>query len=105
MNKGFILTLLLSAFCSLQSSAQLEDLLAELDCMQEPTKTYTRATFKGTRLINGHTIEMPAQGEMIFLISHRFGNINDGYYNFFGLDQARIRLGLEYTRLIAYALD
>jgi len=97
MNKGFILTLILSAFCSLPSIAQPEDLLAELDSMQEPTKTYTRATFKGTRLINGHTIEMPAQGEMIFLISHRFGNIKDGYYNFFGLDQAGIRLGLEYS--------
>jgi len=93
MNKGFIISLILTAVCSLQAAAQELDLLAELDSMQEPTKTYTRATFKGTRLINGHTIEMPAQGEMIFLISHRLGNIKDGYYNFFGLDQAGIRLG------------
>ena len=30
------------------------------------------------------------------MISHRFGTLNSGAYNFFGLDQATIRLGLEY---------
>jgi len=97
MNKGLILTMIMTAVFSLQAGAQELDLLAELDSMQEPKKEFAMASFKGTRLINGHTIEMPAQGEMIFLISHRFGNLKEGYYNFFGLDQASIRLGFEYT--------
>ncbi|MGV3539817.1 MAG: DUF5777 family beta-barrel protein [Rufibacter sp.] len=54
------------------------------------------ATFKATRLINGHTIETNRAGELLFLISHRFGTLNSGAYNFWGLDQATIRLGLEY---------
>jgi hypothetical protein len=54
------------------------------------------ATFKGTRVINGHSVETPGGGTLVFLISHRFGTLNSGAYNFFGLDQATIRLGLEY---------
>jgi hypothetical protein len=33
---------------------------------------------------------------MYFLIGHRFGTLNSGAYEFFGLDQGVIRLGLEY---------
>lgn len=87
---------LFGLLCLSQVRAQ-EDLLSELEAMETPTKVYSLATFKGTRLINGHTIEMPAAGEMVFLIGHRFGNIKDGGYHFFGLDQASVRLGLEYT--------
>jgi hypothetical protein len=59
-------------------------------------REYVQATFKGTRVINGHSIETPGGGSLVFLISHRFGTLNSGAYNFFGLDQATIRLGLEY---------
>lgn len=73
----------------------LMDLL-EKDSTQTKTTDYTQATFKGTRVINGHSVEMPGNGVLQFLISHRFGTLNSGAYNFFGLDQATIRLGLEY---------
>jgi hypothetical protein len=36
------------------------------------------------------------QGDLTFIISHRFGNIKGGLYDFFGLDQAYNRLGFEY---------
>lgn len=62
----------------------------------EPTTVYTSATFKTTRLALGHSVENPANGDLIFLISHHFGKISSGAYEFFGLDQATIRLGLEY---------
>ena len=78
--------------------AAAPDLLADLE--RQTTDTLARdvvqATFKGTRIINGHSVETPGGGTMIFLISHRFGTLNSGAYNFFGLDQASIRLGLEY---------
>ncbi len=53
--------------------------------------------FDGTRIINGHSLETRSGGEMELLISHRFGRVNAGGYQFFGLDQANIRLGLEYA--------
>ena len=53
-------------------------------------------TFRGTRIIAGHSVETLQAGEMEFLISHRFGRVNGGAYEFFGLDQASIRLGLDY---------
>lgn len=54
------------------------------------------ATFKGTRLINGHSVETVRGKSLDFLIQHRFGRLNSGAENFFGLDEAIIRLGLEY---------
>jgi Membrane bound beta barrel domain (DUF5777) len=79
--------------------AQDDDLLGQLEKQTpaQPTREAVQATFKSTRLINGHTIETPGQGTLVFLISHRFGTLNSGAYNFFGLDQATIRLGLEYA--------
>ena len=71
----------------------LMDLLAD----DEAEKTeYAYATFKTTRIVIGHSVENPAPGVMLFLISHHFGHINEGAYEFFGLDQATIRLGFEY---------
>jgi opacity protein-like surface antigen len=57
---------------------------------------YTTATFKSTRIINGHSIERMPKGQLDVRISHRFGQFNSGAYNLWGLDQANIRLGLEY---------
>lgn len=57
---------------------------------------YTTATFKTTRLINGHSIENVAAGVLDFRISHRFGYISGGSYELWGLDEASMRLGLDY---------
>lgn len=74
------------------------DLMAQLEnesAVQNAT-TYTTATFKTTRLINGHTVENLGKGVMDVKISHRFGKLNDGAYQLFGLDNATMRLGLDY---------
>ncbi len=70
-----------------------------LDQEQPNDPGYVSATFKGTRIINGHSIETRAKGELDFLISHRFGPVNTGVENFWGLDGAQIRLGLTYGLL------
>jgi hypothetical protein len=57
---------------------------------------YVSSTFKSTRVINSHSVEMLKSKQLDFRISHRFGRINSGAYNFWGLDQATIRFGLEY---------
>ncbi len=74
-----------------------DDLLSLLDAEQAKEPTYTIATFKASRLINGQTIETISKNHLNFWISHRFGAVNSGFIaNFFGLDEAKIRLGLEY---------
>jgi hypothetical protein len=70
------------------------DLLSLLGGDEE--QTYTSATFKTTRIINMHSVENAAAGVMDFRISHRFGFINTGAYDLFGLDQALMRIGFEY---------
>ncbi len=57
---------------------------------------YAVNTFFSTRVINGQSVEAPYPGDLIFVISHHFGRLNQGAYELFGLDQATIRLGLEY---------
>lgn len=44
-----------------------------------------------------HSMEMLRPGVLDFRILHRFGNVNQGLSQFFGLDQATIRLGLDYA--------
>jgi len=77
-----------------QAQAQ-DDLLKELQEGQQRTE-YALLTFKGTRIINGQSVETKGKGELEFIFSHRFGRVNSGSYNFWGLDDAFIRLGLEY---------
>jgi hypothetical protein len=79
---------------SIEVSAQ-DDLLALAEADSAGT-SFTTATFKATRVINGHSVELIPRKELLFLISHRFGTLNSGSYNFFGLDGATIRLALEY---------
>ncbi|MBK9760740.1 MAG: hypothetical protein IPO90_12390 [Flavobacteriales bacterium] len=57
---------------------------------------YTIASFKTTRVINSHSLENVAHGVLDFKIGHRFGMLNSGAGELFGLDQATIRLGLDY---------
>lgn len=59
-------------------------------------RSYVTGTFKATHIINTQTIESPAQNNLNFVIQHRFGTVNSGAYNFFGLDNATLRLGLDY---------
>ncbi|MBA4058320.1 MAG: hypothetical protein C0490_26620, partial [Marivirga sp.] len=73
-----------------------DDLLGELEKGSKDETEYTFATFKGTRLGNGHTIETKSAGSLEFIFGHRFGAINGGAYEMFGLDEAWVRLGLDY---------
>lgn len=59
--------------------------------------TFVSGTFNGTRIMNGHSIETRQKGVLEFLIQHRFGRLNSGSYELFGLDESNIRLGLEYA--------
>jgi Membrane bound beta barrel domain (DUF5777) len=88
---------LLLTLISLPAFSQ-DDLMKMLEEETEKDKKpdYTTATFKTTRLINGHSVENVAEGVLDFRISHRFGYISGGAYELWGLDEASMRLGLDY---------
>ncbi|MEN9638145.1 MAG: hypothetical protein RLZZ262_13 [Bacteroidota bacterium] len=85
----------LFAITAAHAQTDTTDLLSLLE-PDEPTTDYTFATFKSTRVINMHSIENPGAGVLDFRISHRFGAVNTGADNLWGLDIASMRLGFEY---------
>lgn len=87
----FVAVLLLSAGLL---NAQSNDLLSILGDTE--TTDYTTATFKTTRIVNGHSVENCGEGVLDAKISHRFSNLRNGLYDMFGLDAATIRIGLDY---------
>ena len=89
----WVLSLMLGSLSVAQAQ---DDLLDLLDEEQEEPDTFVEATFKGQRLINGHTVQTRKKGELEFIIAHRFGRINQGIDEFFGLDGANVRFSLEY---------
>jgi hypothetical protein len=74
--------------------AQTIDLFAEEN--NKKVSDIVTSTFKSTRIVNGQSIENVGAGVLDFRISHRFGAISQGGYNLFGLDQATMRIGLDY---------
>ncbi len=76
---------------------ETEDLMKMLESETDNKGTaYTTATFKTTRIANGHSIENLGKGVLDFRINHRFGRINQGFSEFFGLDNASTRIGFDY---------
>ncbi|MEX2232043.1 MAG: DUF5777 family beta-barrel protein [Cyclobacteriaceae bacterium] len=73
-----------------------EDLMDLVDKESEEEPHITEQTFKGTRLINGHSIETRKKGVLDVIIGHRFGRLNSGAYELFGLDESNVRLGIDY---------
>jgi hypothetical protein len=69
----------------------LSDLQSEVATSQDVI-----ATFKATRVINGHSVEMLAKGDLEFRIAHRFGRLNTGAVDLWGLDLADNRIGFDY---------
>lgn len=92
MRKRTIIFALLSLFIS---KTQAQDLFDILENETPKTINYATATFKGTRVLNGHSVENRKKGVTEFVISHRFGKVNTGIKELYGLDQSNIRFALE----------
>ena len=86
-----LLVLMLTSYTYAQ-----DDLLSQLQSEESNKPKKIEATFKGTRIINGHSVEVRSAKILQFIISHRFGTLNGGAYELFGLDESSIRIGLEY---------
>jgi hypothetical protein len=91
----FIIAVMLFLLTGYLVSAQEQDLLRGVD-NQSPRKEVVTNAFKSSRVINGHSMEFIGKGVLDFRILHRFGRANDGVSEWFGLDQASMRMGLDY---------
>jgi hypothetical protein len=80
---------------SLTAFAQ-DDPLKALDSSSEPTTHYALYSFKSTRVINSQSLETLQEGVLDFRIGHRFGPLNGGAYQLWGLDQASTRFQFDY---------
>lgn len=89
----YVVCILSSVFAHAQ-----DDLLDVLDqeAPKNESENIVTATFKGTRILNGHSIENRKDKELEFIISHRFGRINSGFSELFGLDNTNVRFAFEY---------
>jgi hypothetical protein len=65
---------------------------------EAPEKAPVTATFKGTRLLNYHTIQTLPKNHWEFRVAHRFGDVRSGVKRLWGIDDgARVRLSLDYA--------
>jgi len=72
-----------------------DDLLDEIDT-DDNTNNYASASFKGLKIVNFESTKLVAKKELTFIVSHRFGSLENGLDNFFGLDDAVTRLNFVY---------
>ena len=85
-------TILILLFSPLIIFAQ-DDLMLLLN---DDSNYKTSYTFKGVKIVNSQSVELVSKGDLLFLIQHRFGTLNSGAYNLYGLDNAQVRFGLDY---------
>lgn len=99
LRKFFVVIFVLSAFevFSQDDSLQIDE---------DNTPIVLPDAFNTTRIINSHSTNVRDAHALDFQIMHRFGPFNQGGFNLFGLDEASLRLGLEYgiTRRLMVAL-
>lgn len=98
--KRITYTLLATCFVLLAGekiqAQQNEDLLKLVKEDSVKKKEWATGAFKSSRVINGQSMEMIGKGVLDVRILHRFGLVSNGAKEFFGLDQASMRLGFDY---------
>jgi hypothetical protein len=94
--KTTAVVLLLSCSVFAQDSLDIDKIMNEEMDKKKGQGELVEATFKTSRIINGHSIENTQKGILDLKISHRFGTLNNGFYQLFGLDNATMRMGVDY---------
>ncbi len=70
-----------------------DDLLNELSSEKTNTKEIETSAFKGLQIANMQSTKLTSKGEWYMVVSHRFGDLTNGFDNFFGLDNAYTKFG------------
>ena len=94
MIKNFILLAIL--FLAVNSWAQKNDLLDELEADATQVESFEFPAFKAMKIGNLQSTKVSEGGDMYMYVSHRFGSLKDGVSTFFGLDNANTKIQLLY---------
>jgi hypothetical protein len=87
---------LLLAFCVSYGNLMAQDSTTVAPVVKK--KSYIKNTFEGNYLIDNQSVMVPIKGTFEFDIQHRFGTINNGFKDLFGIfGGATMRLGFSYT--------
>lgn len=70
-----------------------DDLLKELDSDTIAKKEIEIAAFKGLQIGTMQSTKLASKGEWYFLVAHKFGDLTEGFENFFGFDNANTKIG------------
>lgn len=92
MKKLFAIPFIL--FSIINTVSAQDDLLRLIPDNDSPEAIH--GTFKSTRIISGQSIETTPAHQLDYRISHRFGTINTGIDQFYGLDQGYVYMGFDY---------
>ncbi|MDP4246159.1 MAG: DUF5777 family beta-barrel protein, partial [Bacteroidota bacterium] len=66
--------------------------------VEKKKRSYVKNTFEGNYLIDNQSVMVPIKGTFEFDIQHRFGTVNNGISDLYGIFAGAImRLGLSYT--------
>ena len=92
MNISKITFLVFFLFSVVVTNAQ-DNLFKELDTDSIAKKEIATAGFKGLQVCTMQSTKLASKGEWYFLVAHRFGDLTEGFDNFFGLDNALTKIG------------
>ena len=87
--------IILLSFLIITTTVKAQDNLLSILGESEDSQ-YASYFFKGTKVVNGQSVQMLTNGVLVFTIQHRFGTLNSGLYNLYGLDNSQVRLGFDY---------
>ena len=71
-----------------------DDLLKEIDSVAINESVVS--AFKSLKIVNLESTKLAAKGDFYFIVAHRFGFIDKGFDDFFGLDNANTQLKFLY---------
>lgn len=94
MIKKIFLSVIL--FSSINTWAQDDDLLGELEADAVPAESFEFPAFKAMKIGNLQSTKVAEGGDLYMYVSHRFGTLKDGVSTFFGLDNANTKIQLLY---------
>lgn len=96
MKSNSLAIALITAIVLFPFQAATQDLESMLDATMQTEETIEPAIFRSSTIVNSHSVNMLPAGTLDFRIEHRFGKINGGAYELFGLDNANIHFSFEY---------
>ena len=85
--------LLLAFLIPIYAFAQ-NDLLAEIDTIKADSRV--ESAFKSLKIVNLESTKLAGKGDFYLVIAHRFDYINQGFDDFFGIDNANTQIKFLY---------